>query len=132
MFGKFQKSEIRIEVKASTKIIRDSLTKKENLIKWLPQLNFNKEIPEQLTTGVNFTNWVGLIPVKHEVEFADGRCLRFILSQGIDGYHEWHWGDNWIQSRLEGVTFLPLNLGQTLTLLSLREFVNFQTDTEDN
>jgi hypothetical protein len=53
--------------------------------------------------------------------------LRFILSQGIDGHHEWYWGENWVQPRLEGVTFLPLNLGQTLTLLSLKNFVSCQS-----
>jgi hypothetical protein len=130
MFGKFQQSEIRIEVNASAKIIRDSLTKKENLIKWLPQLSLNNEIPEELTPGVKFTNWVGLIPVKHEVQFCNAQCLRFILGQGIDGYHEWYWGENWVQSRLEGVTFLPLNLGQTFTLLSLRDFVNCQSQKQ--
>jgi len=124
MFGKFQQSEIRIEVNASSKIIRDSLLKRENIIKWLPQLTFNQEIPPELTKGVSFTNWLGLIPVKHEVQIANDQCLRFILSQGIDGYHEWYWGENWLQSRLEGISYLPLNLGQTFALLSLRDLIN--------
>jgi hypothetical protein len=126
MFGNFQQSEIRIEVKASAQIIRDSLIKKENIIKWLPQLSLNNEIPDELNRGIKFTNWLGLIPVKHEVQIVNDQCLRFILSQGIDGYHEWCWGDNWLQSRLEGISFLPLNLGQTFSLLSLRNFVNCQ------
>ncbi len=130
MFGKFQQSEIRIEVNASAKIIADSLLKRENLIKWLPPLGLNQEIPQQLTQGISFTNWLGLIPVKHQVNIANDQCLRFILSQGIDGYHEWYWGENWVQSRLEGVSFLPLNLGQTFALLSLRDFVNFQAQKQ--
>jgi len=44
-----------------------------------------------------------------------------LLSQGIDGFHEWYWGEGWVQSRLEGVS-MPLNLGQTLNLLRLRQF----------
>jgi len=48
------------------------------------------------------------------------------LSQGIDGYHEWYWGDGWLQSRLEGISLLPLNLGQTLSLLKLRLFLSNQ------
>jgi hypothetical protein len=49
------------------------------------------------------------------------------LSQSIDGYHEWYWGDGWVQSRLEGISLLPLNLGQTLSLLRLREFLKHHT-----
>jgi hypothetical protein len=49
--------------------------------------------------------------------------LRMLLSQGIDGYHEWYWGEGWVQSRLEGVSLLPLSLGQTLSLWRLRFFV---------
>jgi len=57
---------------------------------------------------------------------ANDQCLRLLLSQGIDGYHEWYWGDGWLQSRLEGISFLPLNLGQTLSLLKLRLFLSNQ------
>ncbi|MEG5215625.1 hypothetical protein QUB48_07680 [Microcoleus sp. ARI1-A5] len=38
-------------------------------------------------------------------------------------FHQWYWGDGWVQSRLEGVSLLPLNLGQTASLLRLREFL---------
>ncbi len=61
--------------------------------------------------------------VGHHVDIADPKCLRLLLSQGIDGFHEWYWGDGWVQSRLEGVRLLPLNLGQTASLLRLREFL---------
>ena len=58
--------------------------------------------------------------------------LRMILKQGIDGYHEWLWGDGWVQSRLEGISLLPLNLGQTFSLLKLRLFLISQTRESDN
>jgi hypothetical protein len=61
--------------------------------------------------------------VQHQVAIANDNCLRLLLSQGIDGYHEWSWGEGWVQSRLEGISLLPLNLGQTLNLLNLRQFV---------
>jgi len=50
-------------------------------------------------------------------------CLRLLLSQEIDGFPQWYWGDGWLQSRLEGVSLLTLSLGPTASLLRLREFV---------
>ncbi len=131
MFGNFQQSEIRIEVKAPAKVITHSLLKREEIIKWLPQHRFNDKFPQELTTGAEFISWVAAIPVKHYVQISNQQCLRFILSQGIDGYHEWYWGDNWIQSRLEGISCLPLNLGQTFALLSLRQFVNSKSEQSE-
>lgn len=32
-------------------------------------------------------------------------------------------GEGWVQSRLEGISILPLNLGQTLNLIRLRDFL---------
>ncbi|NER31264.1 MAG: hypothetical protein F6J89_27510, partial [Symploca sp. SIO1C4] len=69
------------------------------------------------------------VTIQHQTEVVDDNCLRLILSQGIDGFHEWYWGDGWVQSRLEGVSLLPLNLGQTINLLQLRQFL---TSTSDN
>jgi hypothetical protein len=66
---------------------------------------------------------MGPVAIQHKVEVAQVNCLRLLLSQGIDGYHEWYWGDGWVQSRLEGISLLPLNLGQTLALLRLRQFI---------
>jgi hypothetical protein len=62
------------------------------------------------------------------VERIENNGFRLLLSQGIDGYHEWYWGEGWVQSRLEGVSLLPLNLGQTLNLLRLRTFLREQED----
>jgi hypothetical protein len=54
---------------------------------------------------------------------AEQNCLRLLLSLGIDGFHEWYWGDGWVQSLLEGVSLLALNLEQTASLLRLRGFL---------
>jgi len=83
-------------------------------------------LPDNLEEGLTFTSWLGLIPIQHQVLLANDQCLRLLLSQGIDGYHEWYWGDGWLQSRLEGISLLPLNLGQTLSLLKLRLFLSNQ------
>ncbi|ACK71133.1 conserved hypothetical protein [Gloeothece citriformis PCC 7424] len=126
MFGKFQQSHLRIEVEATEGVIRDSLIHTSKLRQWLWPQNFSKEVPETLFTGLSFTSWVGFVPIQHDVEVLNDNCLRMILSQGIDGYHEWYWGEGWVQSRLEGVSLLPLNLGQTLSLLGLRQFLTLQ------
>ena len=63
------------------------------------------------------------MPIQHHVDRLDDTGFRMLMSKGIDGYHEWHWGDGWVQSSIAGVTLLPLNLGQTLSLLRLRQFL---------
>ena len=88
---------------------------------WPQSLSSN--LPDTLAVGVTFTSKLGLLEVKHQVETADDNCLRLLLSQGIDGYHEWYWGDGWIQSSIEGISLLPLNLGQTVSLLRLRQYL---------
>lgn len=130
MLGKFQQSQIRIEVKATAKTIAQSLLESEQLVKWLWYQRFDTPLPDKLEKGLNFTTYSGLIPVDHEVELINDQCLRLILSKGINGYHEWHWGDNWLQSRLEGISFLPLNLGNTLALLSLTNFLKLTSNSQ--
>jgi hypothetical protein len=123
MLGTFQQSHLRIEVEAPQTSIRDSLLNSEQLRRWLWPQSFSAGLPEQLHQGLTFTTWTGPIAIQHQVEVQDSNCLRLLLSQGIDGYHEWYWGEGWVQSRLEGVSLLPLNLGQTLNLLRLRQFL---------
>jgi hypothetical protein len=77
-------------------------------------------LPQRLEAGATFKSWVGPISISHYVESARSDYLRVILSGGVDGFHEWYWGDGWVQSKLEGVSLLPLKLGQTLGLLRLR------------
>ncbi|MBW4605518.1 MAG: hypothetical protein KME29_39700 [Calothrix sp. FI2-JRJ7] len=126
MFGKFQQSQLRIEVEAPLSTIRDSLLRPGNLGKWLPSGNFTNSMPEELRPGLEFTRVLGPISIHHQVDVVNSDSLRLLLSQGIDGFHEWYWGDGWVQSRIEGVTVLPLSLGQTLSLLSLRQFLASQ------
>lgn len=123
MLGTFQQSHLRIELEASESDIRKSLLYPSKLTQWLWPQRFSAGLPEKLYPGLTFTSSLGLVSIEHHVDVANDNCLRLFLSGGIDGYHEWHWGDNWVQSRLEGISMLPLNLGQSFSLLRLREFV---------
>jgi len=123
MLGTFQQSSIRIEVNAKEADIRDSLLRPSQLQKWLWPQQFNPGLPEQLQPGLTFTSSLGPVKIQHYVDVSQPNCLRLLLSQGIDGFHEWYWGEGWVQSRLEGISILPLNLGQTMNLIRLREFL---------
>lgn len=123
MLGTFQQSQLRIEIEATQIAIRDSLLQSGKLRHWLWPQRLSAGLPEQLHQGLTFVSWTGPLAIQHQVEVAQPNCLRMLLSQGIDGYHEWYWGEGWVQSRLEGVSLLPLNLGQTLSLLRLRQFI---------
>lgn len=124
MLGNFQQSQLRIEVEASAKLLRDSLTRPAQLQQWLWPQRLSTGLPEQLHQGLVFTSWLGPVAVQHVVDATESSCLRLLLSQGIDGFHEWCWGESWVQSRLEGVSLLPLNLCQTISLLRLRQFLS--------
>ncbi len=124
MLGTFQKSQLRIELEASANAIHDSLLRPVELEKWLLSGRFPSGMPEQLYKGYQFTSRLGPVAIHHQVDVATSNSLRLILSQGIDGFHEWYWGEGWVQTRLEGVSILPLALGQSLNLLSLRQFVS--------
>jgi hypothetical protein len=123
MIGPFQQSHLRIEVEASESTIRDSLLNTHKLRQWLWPQSFSPELPDKLSSGLTFTSWMGAIAIQHQVEIANNNSLRLLLSQGIDGYHEWSWGEGWVQSRIEGISLMPLNLGQTFSLLRLRQFI---------
>lgn len=126
MFGTFQQTHLRIEIDASAKTIGDSLLRPRQLCQWMFPQRLDPGLPERLHEGLTFSSWFGPVPVQHQVQIASDNCLRLLLSKGIDGYHEWYWGEGWIQSRLEGISLLPLNLGHTASLLRLREFVASQ------
>lgn len=132
MLGTFQQSHLRIEVKASAKVIGESLLFPEKLRQWLFPQQLSLGLPHRLEAGLTFISRTGLITVKHEVETLTDSSLRFLLSEGVDGYHEWCWDEGWVQSRLEGISLLPLNLAQTTTLLRLRQFVEHSSDGEKN
>lgn len=123
MWGKFQQSELRIEVNADEKKLKDSLLEIEQLEKWFFPLQFSDKHHSKLMGGDKFTIELGLLTINNEVERLDDNSVRFLLSGAVDGYQEWSWGDGWIQSRLEGVSILPLNFAQTLNLLRLKTFL---------
>lgn len=123
MLGTFQQSHLRIELNASEANLRASFLCPEEFRQWLWPQQFSANLPDKLQPGTRFTSWIGPIAIQHYVEAADDHHLRMLLSQGIDGFHEWHWGEGWVQSRLEGISALPLNLGQTLSLARLKQFL---------
>lgn len=123
MLGNFQKSQLRIEIEAPAEKIRESLLNPLTLNKWLPWGDLKNSGANKLHPGLEFTTQMGFVSVHHRVDVAGDNCLRLLLSQSIDGFHEWYWGEGWVQSRLEGVSMLPISLGQSLSLLSLRQFL---------
>ena len=129
MLGNFQQSHLRIEVEAPARTLEDSLLHPGKLRQWLWVQQISPVPPEQFYSGFTFTAGVEPVVIKHQVEVANSHCLRLLLSQGIDGYQEWRWGEGWVQCRLEGISLLPLNLLQTLSLLRLRQFVASQSQT---
>lgn len=124
MFGTYQQSNLRIEVDASAASICDSLIRPSRFRQWLWPQQLSTGLPEQLSPTTTFTSHLGPVIINHQVDQVTDNSLRLLLNGGIDGFHEWHWGEGWLQSRLEGVSLLPLNLGQTVTLLRLRQFLS--------
>ncbi len=127
MLGNFQESTLRIEVNASEEKIRESLIESDRLKQWMWPQSF-ASLSGKLSPGNTFVSSLGLVEIEHQVEKVEDNSLRLLLSKGIDGYHEWHWGDGWLQSRLEGVSILPLNLGQTFSLFRLRQYLNVSSN----
>jgi hypothetical protein len=123
MFGNFQQSSLRIEVPATEKALRESLLQTAKLQKWLAPQRISSGLPEELHPGLTYTSWLGPITIEHTVKVAEPNHLCVLLSKGIDGFHEWHWGEGWVQSRIEGISTLPISLAQTLSLLRLRQFL---------
>lgn len=124
MFGTYQSSDLRIELNASAEQIQASLTQLQQLKEWLwPQNISIEKFSDSLTVGQHFDSELGLIKTHHSVEHLSDEGIRFLLSGSIDGFHEWQWGEGWIQSRLEGISLLPLNLGQTASLFRLKQYL---------
>jgi hypothetical protein len=121
MLGNFQRSELRIEVPATASTIRDRLLSPTALKKWLfpQQMSFPSQ--DLLTVGTKYKASLGPLTVSYHVDRVNDSSVRLLLSGAIDGYHEWCWGEGWVQSRIEGISLLPLNLHQTTTLLRLRQ-----------
>ncbi|NEP18610.1 MAG: hypothetical protein F6J97_17185 [Leptolyngbya sp. SIO4C1] len=126
MFGTYQQSNIRIEVDAAAEAIRDSLTLPAQLKQWLWPQQFSGQFAARFSAGQTFESTAGPIALHHTVEAVTPNSVRLLLHGSIDGFHEWYWGDGWVQSRLEGISMLPLNLAQTTSLLRLRLFLQRQ------
>lgn len=126
MFGIYQQSNLRIEIDATIIQLGQSLTQPGKLRQWLWPQQFSQDFTSPLEMGQSFSSYVGPIRVDHEVEALNDTSIRFLLHHGVDGFHEWHWGDGWVQSRLEGVSTLPLNIAQTTSLLRLRLYLSMQ------
>jgi hypothetical protein len=120
MLGNFQQTQIRIEVAATATAIRQQLLSPACLRHWLAPAKLSLENDDLLRVQSNFSIELGLVKVDQLVSVASIDSLRLILSVGIDGYQEWYWGDGWLQSRLEGISMLPLGLLQTANLTRLR------------
>ena len=97
MLGTFQQSNLRIEVNASATKIRDSLLRPNQFQQWMWFQRFSTGLPEQLHSTTTFSSWLGPIAIQHQVDRADENSLLLLMSQGIDGYQEWRWGDGWVQ-----------------------------------
>jgi len=125
MFGTYQHSDLRIELTASAQQIETSLTQPAALKKWLwpQQIDFLASSNSSLSVGQTFESGVGPVKTTHVVDVISSSGVRFLLSGSIDGFHEWQWGEGWVQSRLEGVSLLPLNLGQTVSLMRLKQYL---------
>jgi hypothetical protein len=127
MLGTFQQSQLRIEIAASTSDLSRALLHTQQLRCWLlPQL-IPDELPPELAPGITFTSWIGPIPVEHKVEFVEADTICFSLSRAVDGVHYWSWGEGWVQSRLEGISWVPLHLGNIATLLRLKTYLALQS-----
>lgn len=121
MFGTFQQSHLRIEVDAAGSEIRENLVRLDQLSQWMWPQRFSVGLPDEITKGTVFKSYLGPIEIQHQVVEATENRLHLLLSGGVDGFHEWHWGDGWVQCRLEGISPLPLNLSQSFALWRLRQ-----------
>ena len=123
MFGTFQQTTLRIEVHAPVEVIRDSLLQPRQFKQWLWPQTFSAGLPDVLEKETTFTGYVGPIKVQHRVADLSAQHVCLLLWEGIDGFHEWRWGDEWVQSRIEGISLLPINLAQSLNLFRLKRFL---------
>ncbi|MEO1131148.1 MAG: hypothetical protein AAFX40_00415 [Cyanobacteria bacterium J06639_1] len=121
MLGTLQSSTVRVEIDATAAQLRHCLTDPATMARWLWPLELAEPQAPELQVGSQFTTRIGPLQFGHEVKaLADGQ-LTLILWGGLDGWNEWLWGDGWVQLRAEGVSLLPLRLGQSVMLQRLRD-----------
>ncbi|MDA0269070.1 MAG: hypothetical protein O2890_14360 [Cyanobacteria bacterium] len=124
MFGTFQDSAIRIEVAVAAPDIQKSLVQPQQVRQWLWPQTLSPGLPEFLEPGLSFTSHLGAIALHHHVDQVSDHRLRLLVAGAIDGFHEWQWGNGWVQSRLEGISMLPINLAHTAQLWRLQQFLS--------
>lgn len=124
MLGTFQACSLRIEVPVATAQIRASLLQPRQFSRWLWPQQISTGLPDELQPNTVFTSYLGPIEIRHEVKQVSEVSLHILMAGGIDGFHEWYWGDHWVQAKLEGISALPLSLGQSLVMLRLKSFLS--------
>ena len=68
MLGNFQTSELRIEVKATELVIRDSLLNVEQLKQWFSPLQLKGNFSAELTSGDIFTTSISMVEIDNKVD----------------------------------------------------------------
>lgn len=127
MFGTFQQSHLRIEVEATAAQLSRSLLQPDAFTQWLAPQRFSAPLPSRLEADSLYSSSLGPIKIDHRVVAADEQQLKLLLSGAIDGFHHWQWGDGWVQSRLEGITLLPLSLSHSASLVRLQQYLKAQS-----
>ena len=123
MFGTFQQSHLRIEVEATAAQLSRSLLQSESFKQWLAPQQFSSPLPSRLQQGISYSSSLGPVRIEHEVVVAEETQLKMLLSGAVDGFHHWQWGEGWVQSRLEGITLLPLSLAHSASLVRLQQYL---------
>lgn len=127
MFGTFQQSHLRIEVEATAAQLSRSLLQPDSFKQWLSPQRFLEPLPSRLQQDSLYSSALGPVKIDHRVVIADEMQLKLILSGAIDGFHHWQWGDGWVQSRLEGITLLPISLAHSASLVRLQQYLKAQS-----
>lgn len=126
MFGTFQQTHLRIEVEATTAQLSRCLLQPEQFEQWLAPQQFPQPRPKLLTPASAYDSTLGPLRIRHEVLTVGDQVLRLRLSGAVDGFHEWCWGDGWVQSKLEGISLLPIALAHSLSLIRLQNHLRQQ------
>ncbi|MGA0200402.1 MAG: hypothetical protein ACO3NK_15050 [Prochlorotrichaceae cyanobacterium] len=123
MLGAFQSCQLRLEVNASRLAIRECLTHPSQIQDWIFPQQLEPGLPPVLTTGLSYKSQFSGLVITHEVITVNDDCLKLLLSGSVEGFHYWYWGAGWVQSHLEGVSLLPLQLVHSYALFQLRSFL---------
>ncbi|WP_247215586.1 hypothetical protein [Synechococcus sp. C9] len=122
MFGQFQQSALRIELRATRNQIRQALVEPVALRQWwFP--GWPTEEQGVLFPGKTVELWLGVLPIHAQVRELGLDYLRWQFSRGVDGLQTWYWGEGWVQVQMEAVSVLPLGVAQMVQLWQLRSYL---------